>query len=59
MLRETLADFGTRYLIVLGLVAVVVMVRFPRGLRGYLGERFGLHRFPVRRRLAADDGRPD
>ncbi len=38
VLRETLADFGTWYLIVLGLVAVVVMVRFPRGLWGYVAR---------------------
>jgi len=56
VLRETLADFGTWYLIVLGLVAVVVMVRFPRGLWGYVAERFDLHLFPVRRRLTADGG---
>jgi branched-chain amino acid transport system permease protein len=55
-LRETLADFGTWYLIVLGLVAVVVMVRFPRGLWGYLAERFDLHLFPVRRRLSTGEG---
>ena len=56
VLRETLADFGTWYLIVLGLVAVVVMVRFPRGLWGYVAERFDLHLFPVRRRLTAGGG---
>jgi len=55
VLRETLADFGTWYLIVLGLVAVVVMVRFPRGLWGYVAERFDLHLFPVRRRVSAGD----
>ena len=55
VLRETLADFGTWYLIVLGLVAVVVMVRFPRGLWGYVAERFDLHLFPVRRRVSAYD----
>ena len=51
VLRETLADFGTWYLIVLGLLAVVVMVKFPRGLWGYVAERYDLHLFPVRRRL--------
>lgn len=51
VLRETLGDFGAWYLIALGLVAVLVMVRFPRGLWGYVAERFDLHLFPVRRRL--------
>jgi branched-chain amino acid transport system permease protein len=54
-LRETLADFGTWYLIALGVVAVIVMVRFPRGLWGYVAARFDLHLFPVRRRLALPD----
>jgi hypothetical protein len=31
------------------------MVRFPRGLWGYVAERFDVHLFPVRRRLAAGD----
>jgi branched-chain amino acid transport system permease protein len=53
VLRETMADFGTWYLIVLGALAVVVMVRFPRGLWGYVAQRFDLHLFPVRRRLAS------
>jgi hypothetical protein len=52
-LRETMADFGTWYLIVLGALAVVVMVRFPRGLWGYVAQRFDLHLFPVRRRLVS------
>jgi branched-chain amino acid transport system permease protein len=50
-LRETLSDFGTWYLIALGAVAVVVMVKFPRGIWGYLAARFDLHLFPLRRRL--------
>ncbi len=51
VLRETLADFGTWYLILLGVIAVVVMVKFPKGLWGFIAERYDLHLFPVRRRL--------
>jgi len=58
LLRESLGDFGTWYLITLGVVAVVVMVRFPRGLWGYVAARFDLHLFPVRRRLALPDDGP-
>ena len=50
-LRETLAGFGTWYLIALGALAVAVMVWFPRGLWGYVAARFDLHLFPIRRRL--------
>jgi branched-chain amino acid transport system permease protein len=51
LLRETLADFGTWYLIALGVIAVVVMIRFPRGLWGELAARRGVQLFPVRRRV--------
>jgi branched-chain amino acid transport system permease protein len=54
LLRETLADYGSGYLIVLGAVAVLVMVRFPRGLWGYVQQRFDLRFFPVQRRVRLD-----
>lgn len=54
LLRGALADYGSVYLIVLGVVAVVVMVRFPRGLWGYVQERFDLRFFPVQRRVKFD-----
>lgn len=50
-LRGALADLGSLYLIILGLLAVVVMLRAPQGLWGALAERFGAELFPVRRRL--------
>ncbi len=51
VLRGVLADYGSVYLIVLGVVAVVVMVKFPRGLWGFVQERFDLRFFPVQRRV--------
>ena len=53
ILQEQLSDFGAAYLILLGVVAIVVMVVFPKGLWGSLAERFDLHVFPVRRRLTS------
>ena len=50
-LRGALADYVSTYLIVLGAVAVVVMVKFPRGLWGFVQERFDLRFFPVQRRV--------
>jgi branched-chain amino acid transport system permease protein len=46
-LRETLADLGTIYLIVLGLVAIVVMLKAPRGVWGLIRSRFDLQLFPL------------
>jgi branched-chain amino acid transport system permease protein len=51
VLQTNLAHFGTWYLILLGLFAILVMLFFPRGIWGYLSERFGLVIFPIRRRL--------
>lgn len=46
-LRETLADLGTIYLMVLGLVAIVVMLKAPKGLWGLVRSRFDLELFPL------------
>jgi len=51
VLRELLAGFGSWYLIALGAVAVLIMLRAPHGLWGLIGERFCIDFFPVRRRL--------
>jgi len=50
-LRETLADFGTIYLMVLGLVAIVVMLKAPRGVWGLVSDRFDLELFPLSYRV--------
>jgi branched-chain amino acid transport system permease protein len=41
-LRQVFADYGAWYLIALGLLAIVVMIRFPRGIYGELAARFRL-----------------
>jgi len=51
VMRELLFQWGTWYLILLGLVAVVVMLKFQDGIWGYIAKRFDLHLFPVRRQL--------
>ncbi len=50
-LRELLADYGTWYLILLGVVAVAIMLKAQDGIWGLIAKRFDLHLFPVRRRL--------
>lgn len=51
LLRETLSDLGTTYLLILGVVAIVVMLKAPKGLWGTLKERTGLELFPLSRRV--------
>ena len=50
-LRTTLSDYGSWYLLTLGLIAIAVMLFAPRGLWGLIAERTGLQLFPVQRRL--------
>lgn len=50
-LRQTLADLGTLYLIALGVVAIAVMLFAPRGLWGFVRDRYGLEIFPLSRRV--------
>jgi branched-chain amino acid transport system permease protein len=38
-------------MILLGVLAIVAMLRFPQGLWGLVAERWGLDVFPVRRRV--------
>jgi branched-chain amino acid transport system permease protein len=51
LLNKFFSDYGTWYLVGLGLLAIVVTIKFPRGLWGFLSHRFDLHFFPVQRRL--------
>ena len=50
-LREVLADFGTIYLLVLGLVAIIVMLKAPKGVWGLIRDRFDLELFPLSYRV--------
>ena len=50
-LRQTLADLGSLYLLMLGVVAIVVMLKAPKGLWGYVADRFGWQLLPLERRL--------
>ncbi len=53
-LREALAQYGTWYLILLGMAAVAIMLLAQDGLWGLVARRFNLHLFPVRRHLARE-----
>ncbi|WP_406227075.1 branched-chain amino acid ABC transporter permease [Pseudomonas siliginis] len=53
VLRGCLAQYGAVYMIILGLVAVVMMLKAPQGVWGLINERFGWQVFPMQRRLSA------
>jgi branched-chain amino acid transport system permease protein len=54
-LRETLADLGTAYLLILGVVAIAVMLRAPKGIWGFVRARSGLELFPLMRRVVPNE----
>jgi branched-chain amino acid transport system permease protein len=47
LLREFLADLGSIYLLILGALAIVVMLAAPKGIWGYVAQRFGVSLFPT------------
>jgi branched-chain amino acid transport system permease protein len=50
-LQEWLADLGTWYLIILGVLAILITIRLPNGIWGWFTERTGISLFPVGRRV--------
>jgi branched-chain amino acid transport system permease protein len=53
-LLQTLSEYGTWYMMLLGVLAVVMATKAPRGIWGFVDKKWGLHLFPVRRRLAVE-----
>ncbi len=51
LMQRYLADYGTLYLILLGALAIAVMLFAPKGIWGYLSQRYGWTLFPLRRKL--------
>ena len=54
LLRQTLSDLGSLYLLMMGAVAIVVMLWAPKGLWGYIAERFSWQALPLQRRLVLE-----
>ncbi len=51
VLRETLSGLGSYYLMILGAIAILVMLRAPRGLWGFWAERTDMQILPLQRRV--------
>jgi branched-chain amino acid transport system permease protein len=54
LMQRYLAGFGAWYLILLGCLAISVMLLAPRGIWGFIAERYGLVLFPLRHRLVVE-----
>ncbi|HWK62887.1 MAG TPA: branched-chain amino acid ABC transporter permease [Eoetvoesiella sp.] len=51
VLNRFFSDYGTWYLVGLGIMAILITTLFKQGLWGYVQSTFGLRLFPVQRRL--------
>jgi branched-chain amino acid transport system permease protein len=51
VLQQQFSTYGVWYLVALGVVAVAFAVWVPRGIWGFVAERFDVHLFPLRRRF--------
>ena len=51
ILRQTMSDLGALYLLMLGLVAIAIMLKAPKGLWGYVADHYGWQLFPLSRRV--------
>ena len=51
ILQSLLADYGTWYLMILGIIGIIIMLFAPKGLWGLISARTNIELFPVRRRL--------
>lgn len=52
-LRACFASYGPLYMIILGSVAVLMMLKAPQGVWGLVSERYGWQLLPMRRKLRA------
>jgi branched-chain amino acid transport system permease protein len=52
LLNKFFSDYGTWYLLGLGVLAIVVTIYFKQGLWGWAQQRWGWSLFPTQRRLA-------
>ena len=51
ILRGFFADLGTIYLIILGLFAIVIILKSPRGIWGYIQDKYDISLFSLSRRV--------
>jgi branched-chain amino acid transport system permease protein len=51
LMRQTLADLGALYLLMLGAVAIVVMLWAPKGIWGLIVDKLDWQIFPLQRRV--------
>jgi len=58
VLLQTLSQYGTTYMLLLGVIAVLMATLAPRGIWGFVVKRWNLHLFPISRRLMQEGSPP-
>jgi branched-chain amino acid transport system permease protein len=58
-LQTLFADYGSSYLLALGVIGMVVMLFAPQGLWGLISSKTGVTLFPLQRRLIITGGNAD
>lgn len=51
VLRGFFADLGTTYLMILGFVAIIIILKSPKGIWGYIHDKYDFSLFSLRRRV--------
>jgi branched-chain amino acid transport system permease protein len=51
LIREYLDDYGSWYMIVLGIITIFVMIRYPKGIWGTIASRYNIHLFAIKRHI--------
>ena len=55
LLREFLADLGSIYLMILGMLAIIIMLVAPKGIWGFITQRWNISLFPTGYRVNFKD----
>ena len=55
LLREFLADLGSIYLMILGVLAIIIMLVAPKGIWGFIARRWNVSLFPTGYRVNLKD----
>ncbi|NLE23027.1 MAG: branched-chain amino acid ABC transporter permease [Actinobacteria bacterium] len=58
-LLQSLSQYGTLYMLLLGIVAVIMATVAPKGIWGFVEKRWNVRLFPVSRRLLIEAPPPD
>jgi len=51
LIREYLDDYGSWYMIILGIITIFIMIKYPKGIWGSIASRYNIHLFAIKRHI--------